>query len=156
MTSNENEQERVRRYTDAEQLQRIDDEIEQSIRYHSTQSNEVITRRVQKLDQEWSMERWLGTNASAVALSGALLGLTVNRKWLVLSALASGFLFQHAIKGWCPPVPVLRKMGVRTRNEIDREKYALKALRGDFKNIDLSSRAAQEAASQRIFHSVNT
>lgn len=31
-----------------------------------------------------------------------------------------------------PPVPVLRRCGVRTRREIDEEKYALKALRGDF------------------------
>jgi hypothetical protein len=42
------------------------------------------------------------------------------------------FLFQHAVQGWCPPLPVLRRLGVRTRKEIDRERYALKALRGDF------------------------
>ena len=29
-------------------------------------------------------------------------------------------------------VVVFRRMGVRTRREINREKYALKALRGDF------------------------
>jgi len=45
------------------------------------------------------------------------------------------FLFQHAVQGWCPPVPVFRRMGVRTRKEIDREKYALKALRGDFDGL---------------------
>ena len=44
----------------------------------------------------------------------------------------TGFLFQHATQGWCPPVPLFRKLGVRTRSEIDREKYALKILRGDF------------------------
>jgi hypothetical protein len=136
-------------------LKRIDDQIEQSIRFHSTQPNEVITRRIDELENEWSMERRLGTNASILALSGALLGLAINRKWLLLSALASGFLFQHAVMGWCPPVPILRRLGVRTRGEIDREKFALKALRGDFKNIDPSIRAAQETAAQRIFHSVN-
>jgi hypothetical protein len=30
---------------------------------------------------------------------------------------------------------MFRKWGIRTRSEIDREKYALKALKGDFKNI---------------------
>lgn len=34
-------------------------------------------------------------------------------------------LLQHGLQGWCPPLPVLRRLGVRTRGEIDREKYAL-------------------------------
>ena len=53
----------------------------------------------------------------------------------LLPALVTGFLFQHAVQGWCPPVPLFRRMGVRTRPEIDREKFALKALRGDFKDV---------------------
>jgi hypothetical protein len=32
-------------------------------------------------------------------------------------------------------VPVFRRLGVRTRQEIEREKYALKALRGDFDGV---------------------
>ncbi len=37
-----------------------------------------------------------------------------------------------AVQEWCPPVPVFRRLGVRTCQEIDEEKYALKILRGDF------------------------
>jgi hypothetical protein len=48
------------------------------------------------------------------------------------------FFVQHALQGWCPPIPAFRALGVRTRPEIDREKYAIKALRGDFQNIHLS------------------
>lgn len=44
----------------------------------------------------------------------------------------TGFLFQHAIQGWCPPLPILRRLGFRTAEEINQERYALKALRGDF------------------------
>jgi len=33
---------------------------------------------------------------------------------------------QHGLQGWCPPLPLLRRLGIRTRGEIDREKYALK------------------------------
>ena len=29
-------------------------------------------------------------------------------------------------------VPLFRRLGIRTRQEIDAEKYALKAIRGDF------------------------
>ena len=59
----------------------------------------------------------------------------VKRKWLLLSGAVLGFLLQHAINGWCPPIPLLRRFGIRTRSEIDREKYALKILRGDFETI---------------------
>jgi hypothetical protein len=51
---------------------------------------------------------------------------------LVLTLAVLGFLLQHAVQGWCPPLALLRRLGVRTRREIDAEKYALKALRGDF------------------------
>jgi hypothetical protein len=98
-------------------------------------SNEMITRRIEELDREWDIERWLETNASSLALGGLLLGLTVNRKWLVVPTLVLPLLLLHATQGWCPPVPVLRRLKVRTRSEIDAEKYALKILRGDFDGI---------------------
>jgi hypothetical protein len=47
----------------------------------------------------------------------------------------AGFLLQHAVQGWCPPVPLFRRLGFRTAAEIDYERYALKALRGDFRNV---------------------
>jgi hypothetical protein len=70
--------------------------------------------------------------------------MTRSRKWLILPSIVLPFLFQHAMQGWCPPVPLFRRLGVRTREEIDREKYALKALRGDFEEID-SIRRSEEA-----------
>jgi hypothetical protein len=129
------ELDRVRRYTAPELLQKIDDRIEASVRFYSTQSDEAIRRRIEELDREWDMERYLETNASAVVVTTALLGLTVSKKWFLLTATAGAFLFQHAVKGWCPPIPLFRRLGVRTRREIDREKFALKALRGDFKDL---------------------
>ncbi len=64
-----------------------------------------------------------------------MLAAAVNKKWLILPGLVTGFLFQHALQGWCPPLPVLRRMGFRTSAEINEERYALKALRGDFERI---------------------
>ena len=57
---------------------------------------------------------------------------TVDRRWLALPAIVTGFLFQHAMQGWCPPLPILRRLGFRTAEEINQERYALKALKGDF------------------------
>ena len=94
------------------------------------------------------MERWLETNASALAFTGTILGLLVNKKFFAIPCLVLPFLFQHAVQGWCPPVPVLRRKGVRTRREIDAERYALKALRGDFSPVQANgdSNAAARAA----------
>ena len=91
-----------------------------------------IGPRLHQLDREWDMERTLEANAATLALTGTLLGLFVDRRFLALPVAVTAFLLQHALQGWCPPVPFFRKRGVRTMREIDEERFALKALRGDF------------------------
>jgi hypothetical protein len=98
-----------------------------------------VSERIDALDREWDIERWLEMNASALAFTGVVLGLLWNRKFFAIPCLVLPFLFQHAVQGWCPPIPILRRKGVRTRGEIDEEKFALKALRGDFSHIDSDS-----------------
>ena len=93
---------------------------------------ERIEQRLDALDREWDVERLLQTNASILVLLGLALGTTVDRKFLLLPAGVYGFFAQHALQGWCPPIPVFRRLGVRTQREIERERHALKALRGDF------------------------
>lgn len=115
-------------------------------------SKTALTFRIEELDREWDMERVLQTNAAALALGGTILGLVANRKFFVIPCFVLPFLLQHALQGWCPPVPIFRRKGVRTRREIDAEKYALKALRGDFRNLPANGdplaagRAAWEAS----------
>src|SRR5256885_2352817 len=128
MQISNNESDRVRANTEPETLKRIDSTIDQKVLYYSTQPKEAISQRIQQLEREWDIERVLETNASALALTGLMLGLVKSRKYLLLSATVLSFLLLHGIQGWCPPVPLLRKAGVRTRSEIDREKFALKVL----------------------------
>jgi hypothetical protein len=45
-------------------------------------------------------------------------------------------------------VPILRRKGVRTRREIDEEKYALKALRGDFSKLESESGPISQRAGE--------
>ena len=96
---------------------------------------EAIDRRLEELDREWDIERTLEANAATVALVGLGLGTFVDRRFYLLPAAVSGFLLQHAVQGWCPPMPVFRRLGVRTATEIEEERYALKALRGDFRGV---------------------
>jgi hypothetical protein len=129
------ENDRVRRNTAPSILTRIDKQTDANIRYYCRRSPAEISARLRELEQEWSIERYLQTNASLLALGGAILGLSRSRKWFFLSATVMGFLLQHGVQGWCPPLPVFRRMGIRTRGEIDREKFHLKAARGDFEPV---------------------
>ena len=67
---------------------------------------------------------------AAFSLAGLALG-TRRRGWLWLPAVVQSFMLQHALQGWCPPLPVLRRLGFRTQQEIERERYTLRALLRD-------------------------
>ena len=139
---------RVRANTSEEINPQIDREIDARVREYAQRSPADITRRVDELDREWDTERLLQTNASALAFTGLMLGVTHSKKWLIVPGIVLPFLFQHAVQGWCPPVPIFRRLRVRTRKEIDRETYALKGLRGDFDKAESLPRA--EAALQAV------
>lgn len=126
---------RVRAHSNGHQNERIDAQTQHCLEQHAAADREAIGRHIDALDREWDVERYLQMNAGLVSLSGIMLGAWVSRRFLVLPAAVFGFFFQHATQGWCPPLPVFRRMGVRTRREINKEKYALKALRGDFEHV---------------------
>lgn len=127
-TSTNDSPDRVRRSTATDINVEIDRQTDANIRRYSAAGREEILRRIDELDREWDIERALEVNASSLALTGLALGVTVNRRWMALPAVVLAFLFQHGVQGWCPPLPLLRRLGFRTRGEIDREKYELKAL----------------------------
>jgi hypothetical protein len=114
---------------------RIRERTERNIRNTAERGKIAINKRLPELVAEWDIERTLEANAAALVLIGLGLGTFVSKKWYVLPAVVAGFLLQHAVQGWCPPVPFFRRQGVRTAEEIQAEKYALKALRGDFEPV---------------------
>ena len=111
---------------------RIDARTIRSIRHYANQPRFAVERRIRELNEEWDVERTLAVSASGATLAGLVLSVTAGRRWLVLSAGAATLLLVHGLQGPCPPVTLLRRAGLRTRTEIDREKLALKYLRGDF------------------------
>lgn len=116
---------RVRNSTPDSTNKKIDQKTQQNIQYYSMQNEMVIKSKIKELDHEWDIERVLALNASLFALTGVILGATMNKKWLILPTVVTVFLAQHAIQGWCPPLPLFRKTGIRSRKEIDKERYAL-------------------------------
>ena len=86
----------------------------------------AIRKRLWELDREWDVDRAL---IAAFSLIG---GITAQRAfrstrpgWRLLFWTEIGFLVHHAIRGWCPPVFALRRLGFRTDKEIAAERMAL-------------------------------
>jgi hypothetical protein len=127
--------ERVPRHTRGQFNEEIRRRTDQNVARYATAGPAAIDRRLAELDREWDIERTLEANAATVALVGLGLGAFVDRRLFVLPALVAGFLLQHALQGWCPPITFFRRRGFRTAYEIDHERYALKALRGDFEDV---------------------
>lgn len=129
--------ERVTRHTAPEVQADIDRRIECDVAWFG-EHPERIDDRLRELDREWDVERTLETVSSSLTLTGLAMALLGRRRALVLPIAVQAFFLQHALQGWCPPLPLLRRLGVRTRAEIDRERFALKALRGDFRELGSS------------------
>jgi hypothetical protein len=130
---------RVRQNTPEKLNRKIDYHILKNIRKYRNHSYQEIAARLEELRTEWDIEKTLEVNASALALTGIVLSATVNKKWLILPGIVTAFLLQHGLQGWCPPLPLFRALGVRSRHEINEEMYALKILRGDFDSINAQS-----------------
>ena len=135
--------ERVPEHTEPEINKRITQQTEAHVRAYSADRG-LINLRLQELEREWDIERILEANAATFSLIGLTLARFVNRRWYLLPAVVATFLLQHAVQGWCPPVPLFRRLGVRTQREIDEERYALKAMRGDFLAANARSPSARE------------
>src|SRR5206468_869039 len=133
---------------DEQFTQQIDAKIEQNIRFYATQSPEMISQRIDELDRERTLDQTMALYGSGIGLGTLLFSFIGGRKWLVVTGTVLGFMLKHSLEGTSPVVPLLRKLGVRTRSEIDREKYALKILRGDFSDMpkpdQLKANPAQE------------
>jgi hypothetical protein len=101
--------------------------VEDLMRYRDASPAEVQAR-LGELDHEWDIERAIEANAAGLSLLGLALGVRRSPWFLLLPALVGGFLLQHALQGWCPPVPILRHLGFRTAREIFEERLALRAM----------------------------
>jgi hypothetical protein len=117
---------RVRRNTAPEVNRRIRRQTLANLLRYRNAGPEAVARRLDELDHEWDIERALEANAAGIALAGLALGAFAVRRFLLLPAAVCLFLLQHSLQGWCPPVPVLRRLGFRTAREIFEERLALK------------------------------
>ncbi len=147
-----NTQTRVMEVTSEELTRRLRREMEAHVSYFAQHPDQIDTR-LEELDKEWDIERVLEANAAGISLLGILMARH-RRKWLLLPFGVAAFLLQHALQGWCPPVEIFRRLGVRTTREINDERLALKVLRGDFDEIDVSDIEPFDARAERALEAV--
>src|SRR5688572_6338858 len=84
---------------------RIRQQTADNVALFASASPQIISRRLAELDREWDIERYVETMAPALTLFGLVCGATINKKWLILSGVVQSFFLQHALQGWCPPIP---------------------------------------------------
>jgi hypothetical protein len=126
----------VRSHAPEEVNKRIDERVERCVRHMAQQDRAEISRYLKKLEREWDLNRAVTVVGSLIAVAGLWLGRRDGGGWRILSGAAAGLLLQHGLFGFGPLAEMVRALGgVRTRREIDMEKFALKALRGDFERI---------------------
>ncbi|MDD5701796.1 MAG: DUF2892 domain-containing protein [Dehalococcoidales bacterium] len=124
---------RVQRHTKSEINEKIKQQTISCIEKYKGASYEVLTQRLEELNSEWNTERVLETNAATLITTSLVLGLARKKPgWFTLTGIVGFFLLQHAIQGWCPPLEAIRRLGIRTPEEIHNEITAIKYLRGDF------------------------
>lgn len=150
-TDTDKQVDRVKEATPSSINAAIENKMWNRVALYANKRSEEISLRIHELEKEWDIERYLGINMSTLAMSGLVVGaLSKNKNWLSLPAIVLGFFFQHSVQGWCPPLPLLRKLNIRTRREIEQEKYALKLIRGDFNDLQNVSAAEIENLKRAI------
>lgn len=125
---------RVRAHTSSGVRERIDRRTEASVARHGRQPRSEIAHRIERLDAEWDVDRALMANLAV--LGGLVFAAGAARmrrtgRWnglLTFFSVQLGFLAWHAAFGWCPPLPLFRRLGFRTQREILAEREALEHL----------------------------
>lgn len=126
----------VRAHAPSTVNRRIDAHVESCVRYMAEQGDRSeMSRYLDKLEREWDVHRTLVVGVPAAALAGLLLSRRSSSGWRVFGGISLALLLQHGLTGFGPLSALVRMLGVRSRREIDLEKFAIKALRGDFERI---------------------
>jgi hypothetical protein len=124
--------------------------IEDRLHRIAFEGHAAIAQRLAQLDNEWSA----GRVAKVIVAGGILFGLAaavfVSPWWLIVPVALGLLLLQYLVHrdGWL--TTALRPLGLRCGVEIEHERFALKALRGDFHHLPIVYERADEDALSRM------
>jgi hypothetical protein len=121
---------RIREHSSEGANRRIDRETRGAIA-EARHSSVARTARIRELEKEWNIDRALMLNFGIVGAFTAFKAMQQMKRtghlggWGLFFWVQMGFLVNHAVRGWCPPMPVFRRLGFRSPNEISAEMVAL-------------------------------
>lgn len=95
----------------------------------------AINDRLAQLERERSAGRMAKGTLGVVTLVGSVLAAVLSPWWLILPGVACLFLLQYMFTRRALPTAAFQAAGYRCSTDIDHEKFALRALRGDFKHV---------------------
>ncbi len=131
---------RVRRYSPETLNRRVDLLTEASIASVTRSGHDAIVRRVAELDREWDIDRALMLNFAIVGTTFFAAGMRryARTNWWAPRrnpffrgvAVQLLFLGLQAVLGWSPPAFLYRRLGFRTKPEIEAERAQLRAALG--------------------------
>lgn len=96
---------------------------------------EAIEQRLAELDREWTSGRAAAATAGVLIVVGLVLAIALGPWWLLVTALGGVMMLTYLFARRPIAGSIFHVLGFRMRDEIDQERLALKALRGDFCNI---------------------
>ena len=126
---------RVREHTAPIVNDRIDALTRATIDATLNQGPAAIEQRLAELDAEWDIDRALMVNFAVAGGASFAIGLARYTNSPIFGRPRKGFLYffgaqltfllVHGLVGWCPPASLFRRLGFRTKGEIETERHLL-------------------------------
>lgn len=82
-------------------------------------------KRLHKLDREWDIDRTILLPFAGMGVAALVLASRGDKRFRFPLAGLVGSMLAYAVLGWSPQAAILRRLGVRTRQEIEAERLAL-------------------------------
>lgn len=117
------------------------DSVKDSVRFYGSLGAQAVSDRLKALEEEPDLESVATLGLAGTGVLALIFGILGSRLWRLLAWLALPLIFAHVRGRFAAPGEFLRTLGLRSRKEIEEEKYALKALRGDFRDLGESQMA---------------
>jgi hypothetical protein len=146
---------RIRNHSSQEVNARIALLTQARAEHAASQGRDAIVQRLTELDREWDVDRVLMANFAVAGGAAYAFGLQrySDRFWgdrpkglLALLGVQIGFMMLHASVGWCPPMALWRRLGFRSKVEIDMERTLLLEALDSAKRVDAAHRLPPAAA----------
>jgi len=114
------------------------DSVKDSVRFYGSLGSQSLSDRLKALEDEPELEAVATLGLAGAGVLALIFGLLGSRLWRLFAWLVLPIIFAHARGRLEAPGRFLKTLGLRSRKEIEEEKYALKALRGDFRDMGQS------------------